>query len=710
MVLVLLVPIGAHAAEGMWLPEQIPAMAGALADDGFTVDPAALALNGAVTGAVVSLGGCTASFVSPDGLLVTNHHCAYRSLQHNSTPERDLLEHGFLAETRKDELFAAPGSYVYVTTGVRDVTNEVMFDIKPKVNDLERQHLVEQRERALIDACEDQPGTRCKVARMFEGTTFALVTQREIQDLRVVYAPSVGIGNFGGEIDNWTWPRQTGDFAFLRAYVGADGFAAAPSPNNVPYHPPKWLSLASEPLEDGDAVMVIGYPGRTSRFETAAELEAAATFGWPESVRYGTALIGLLEARNQVSPAVALANYARIRALANPLKKRAGILAALADGRIEATRREREARISARYTADRKLGRTGDPVQELGATLAERRTTERQELVLGWLGQASPMFGEALALWRMAEERVRPDLEREDGFRDRDFTRFVQARQRAQGIIEPDSDRATLRFLLGEVVALPADQRIVPLDKALAATGRPTDGERIEALLDQLYTTKIADLAVRESWLQASTEQLAATGDPMLVLAGSVAPLLRDVREREERWEGAMLRIRPRYLAALRATAGDAPVYPDANGTLRLTWGRVAAYAPRDAVRFASRTSLHGVLEKATGVAPFAAPVALLEAATHVPEAFVDPTLGTVAVDFVSTCDTTGGNSGSPTLDAQGRLTGLAFDGNLEGIASDHGYDARETRAIHVDAAYIRWVMAEVDHADALLTEMTGAR
>jgi len=285
--LVLLAP-AALAAEGMWLPEQIPGLADRLAADGITVDPAELAdLDGDVTGAVVSLGGCTASFVSPDGLLVTNHHCVQRSVQHNSTPERDLLKNGFLAKTRAEELPSVPGTYVYVTTGTRDVTSEVLAGLKPKVKDLERQQLVEQRERALVDACELQPGTRCKVVRIWEGTTFLLVTQRELQDVRLVYAPPVGVGNFGGEVDNWTWPRHTGDFAFLRAYVGANGFAAAPAPDNVPFHPPHWLEVATEPLEDGDAVMVLGYPGRTFRFETADELAAAATFAWPEGVRWG---------------------------------------------------------------------------------------------------------------------------------------------------------------------------------------------------------------------------------------------------------------------------------------------------------------------------------------------------------------------------------------------------------------------------------------
>lgn len=705
MVLVLLAALAANAAEGMWLPEQLVGLGAQLGAEGITVDAADLAeLQGDLTGAVVSLGGCTASFVSRDGLLVTNHHCVARTIQHNSTPERDLLVGGFLAAERKDELPSAPGTYVYVTTGLRDVTAEITAALKPRLRDDERQRIVELRERAAVAACESQPGNRCTVARMFGGSRFALVTQREIQDVRLVYAPPVGIGNFGGEVDNWVWPRHTGDFAFLRAYVGADGFAAPPSPNNVPFHPLRVLTVSTAPVADGDPVMVLGYPGRTSRFETAAELVALSAFWFPESVRYAQSLIALLQERSADGPEVALANYARIRALANPMKKRAGILDSLEDGRVLAERRDREARITRSLYA--KSRRPDDPVADLAALVALRRKTERHDLVLAWLPSASPMLGEAIALVQMAEDRVRPDIEREEGFRERDQARFAQARQRAQGILEPGSDRATLRFLLSEAVALPPAQRIAALDAALAATGRPTDGERVDALLDQLYTTKIADLELRRSWTTASRAELVATDDPMVGLAAALVPELREQREREEAHEGARLRLVPKYVASLRATTGDAPVYPDANGTLRFTWGRVSALSPRDAVRLASRTSLHGVLEKASGVAPFAAPEALLAAATRVPESYVDPVLGTVPVDFASTCDITGGNSGSPTLDAEGRLVGLAFDSNLEGVAAEQGYDATVTRAIHVDAAYIRWVMDEVDQADVLLAEM----
>src|SRR6185436_7544566 len=220
-------------------------------------------LTGDPMGAVVSLGGCTASFVSPEGLIVTNHHCAFGSIQHNSTSERDLITNGFLARTRAEELPAAPGTRVWVTTKIEDVSARVNAGINAKTNDVERAKTLDRREKELVAECESgaagfSPPKRCQVSSFFEGSQFLRLTQSEISDVRLVYAPARMIGEFGGEVDNFEWPRHTGDFAFYRAYV--DG---------KPYRPKHWLKIAAQGVSDGDAVIVAGYPGRTFRYKTA---------------------------------------------------------------------------------------------------------------------------------------------------------------------------------------------------------------------------------------------------------------------------------------------------------------------------------------------------------------------------------------------------------------------------------------------------------
>ncbi|MEZ4235670.1 MAG: S46 family peptidase [Myxococcota bacterium] len=692
----------AAAGEGMWLPEDLAQRAAELRTDGFAVDPAALALDGDVTGAVVSLGGCSGSFVSPDGLVVTNHHCVVRMLQQNSTAERNLVKAGFAAASRAEEIDAGPGTFVYVTTGVRDVTDAVVGKLGKRLSDAERGRAVQHRIRSLIDTCEQAPHVRCAVSTLEVGARYQLVTRRELPDVRIVYAPPEGVGNFGGEVDNWRWPRHTGDFAFLRVWAGPDNAPAERADGNVPYHPDHWLSLADGHRAEGDPVMVIGYPGRTERWDSSAELAADADFRLPRNVALAHDFIALLQAQGADDPARALANYGRIRRLANGMKKQEGVIAGLADGRVAASRQQREAAAVAALKR-----RQEDPFAAIAALVAEHRRTEERDLLLGWLDRASPLMAEARDLREMATERARPDLDRRDGFRERDRSRFAMARQRAQASIDVPSDRATLRDWLVRTQALPADQRIAPVDAALAATGA-AEGARIDALLDQLYAgTHLQELSARQALLDATPAELDARHDPLLDLARALAPLYDALQERGDAWSGAMIRLRPPYVAALRATGG-APPTPDANGTLRVTWGHLEGYRPADAVVYEPRTTLSGMVAKATGERPFDAPAALL-ATGPLPDR-VDPVLDDVPVDFLSTVDITGGNSGSPTLDRDGKLSGLVFDGVYEGVSSDLALDPAVTRAVHVDLDYLRYVLEADPRADALLTELGAGR
>src|SRR5688572_275744 len=223
----------APADEGMWRPGQLTGMKSNLGFDARHLSD----LDGHPMNAVISLGGCTASFVSQDGLVITNHHCAFGSIQHNSTPERNLLQDGFLARKRSDELPAAPGSRVMVTVEVTDVTAQLLKDLPPGSKGRERYQVLEDRKKELVAACEKDPGHRCRVAAYHGGLEYEVIKQMEIRDVRLVHAPAGSIGKYGGDVDNWMWPRHTGDYAFYRAYVGKDGRPADRSPDNVPYHP-----------------------------------------------------------------------------------------------------------------------------------------------------------------------------------------------------------------------------------------------------------------------------------------------------------------------------------------------------------------------------------------------------------------------------------------------------------------------------------------
>jgi hypothetical protein len=265
-------PAAAAAEEGMWLPRQTPQLADMLKAKGLAVDPATLAsLQKAPMNAIASLGGCSAAFLSPQGLVATNHHCVYGSIQYNSKPGQDYLTDGFLAAALTDELPAAPGTRIYVIEDLRDVTAAMNKGVTSKLTGLQRWDRLEANRKALISACEKQPSRRCDVRAYYGGATYFLQQQLEIKDVRLVYAPAGGIGNFGGETDNWMWPRHTGDFGFYRAYVAPNGASAPFAAENVPYKPKSWLKVASEGVKENDFVMVAGFPGTTSRLVTAAE-------------------------------------------------------------------------------------------------------------------------------------------------------------------------------------------------------------------------------------------------------------------------------------------------------------------------------------------------------------------------------------------------------------------------------------------------------
>jgi len=686
------------ADEGMWLPQQIPQIAGDLRKSGIKIDPNRLAdLTGDPMGAVIALGGCTASFVSPDGLAVTNHHCAYNSIRVNSTPQRDLLKNGFLAKSFDEELPAAPGSRISVTTKIEDVTDKVIGNLSPKLDDRGRDIEIGRREKELTAECEKPGGVRCRVASMFEGSQYLRFTSMEIRDVRLAYAPAEGIGNFGGETDNWMWPRHTGDFAFYRAYVGKDGKPAEYSKDNVPFKPAHWLKVSTARLAPGDFVMVAGYPGRTFRFHTEQEVTNSRDVTLPTSIRYATELSRILNEVGKDNRAIQIKNASRLRGLDNSLKNNTGALETLTHGAIVAQRHQREADLAKWISSHPQYAGVMESLRKINE---EEVAMQQRDSLLFWIYRSSPMLTQARQVYRNAIERTKKDIDRAGGFQDRDQATLMQAATRAQSEFEPASDRAGLRFFLLESQKLPANQRIAAVDQALAKAGS------VDAFLDSLYAnTTIADLNQRKAMYGETTKQLDARNDAMLGFAAKLIPLTEANEERSEQIAGALSRVRPQYLAALRDMNGG-KLYSDANLTLRITYGHVAGYSPRDAVMYAPQTTVAGVLQKNSGKDEFDSPPALLDAIRAKKFGpYADPRLGEVPVDYLSDVDTTGGNSGSPTLNANGELCGLLFDGTYESLGSDYLFEPI-TRSIHVDSTYMLWVMDAVDHAQNLLKEM----
>jgi hypothetical protein len=703
----------AHADEGMWQPSQMPQLAAQLKARGLQMDPAALSnLAGKPLDAVISLGGCTASFVSPQGLVVTNHHCGYGAIQYNSTPERDLLANGFVARDFADELPSDPNARVYVTQDISDVTARINEGLAADMDGKARFDAIDARSKALVAECEQPGGLRCNVYNFNGGLQFSLIRQLEIRDVRLVYAPPEAIGKFGGDVDNFEWPRHTGDWSFLRAYVGKDGKPAAYSKDNVPYQPKSWLKVSQEPLHAGDYVMVTGYPGSTSRYRLADEVEDAIQWRYPTSVQYFKDYLGTIERTTAGDKAAELKYASTVAGINNALKLYQGQLDGFAKMQDPVgMKRAQEAALKAWLG---KRGAEGAAQTRALATLEreladDNKTREREQ----WFGSAvgGGLTGTAVRLYRNAIEQARPDAERESGYQDRDAPRIEGGLRALDKRYDARVDKALLALRLQRYASLvPADQRVPELDAWLGIGAGDKEIAGLDAKLDALYAgSELGNVDARLKWLKADKAAIEASTDPALQFAVRVMPALLRFEQDDKARSGRISALRPQYMQAMidfNQSQGK-PVYPDANSSLRITFGTVRGYSPRDGVQMQPFTTLAGIVAKTTGEDPFISPKAELDAiAQGKGKQYRMDGLDDVPVNFLSDVDTTGGNSGSPTLNAKGELVGLLFDGNYESLSADWIFNPELTRSIHVDARYMRWTMDEVDHAERLLEEM----
>lgn len=698
----------AHAVEGMWQPAQLPSIAAMLKQHGLKLDPKQLAdLTAYPLGAVVSLGGCTASFVSPEGLVVSNHHCVYGALQLNSTPENNLIDKGFLAKTKAEELSAGPSSRIFVTEEIRDVTKDINAKLSDGMDGAARHKAIEQAIKQQVKDCESD-GYRCDVYSFHGGYSYQLIKQLEIKDVRLVYAPPQSIGKFGGDVDNWMWPRHTGDFGYYRAYVSKDGKSAAFSKDNVPYQPKHVLKVNAKGLEAGDYVMVTGYPGRTNRYRLASEVQNAIDYTYPTQIGIYQDTLNIINTAGKADPKVAVKYASMVAGLNNYLKNFGGQLEGLRRADAVAVKRAQEAQLEAwlkKQGGAENLALAADIGKLRAAVDAERNNRERN-LALG-LVERSSLFGTAVRLVHLAKERPKADLERDAGYQERDWVRIEGGLKQLDRRYDPGVDQQLMTYGLERYVALPQAQRLPALDAWLGGAKTP---EAIKSKVAALYAgSQLGNVDTRMKWFAADSKTIHASDDSMLKLADAVQPELQKIADDQDARAGEMSKLRPRYMQAMIAwkESQGLPVYPDANSSLRVTFGNVQGVAPRDGVSYAPFTTVAGIAEKATGIEPFDAPKAELDAIkAKAFDGFASPKLGTLPVDFLADLDITGGNSGSPALDANGQLVGLAFDGNWESVSGDWLFDPQLNRSIQVDVRYMLWVMHHLDHADNLLKEM----
>jgi hypothetical protein len=709
--LAILTSFAAQADEGMWMPQQLPQVAKQLKAAGLKLDPATLTkLTEFPAGAIVSLGGCSASFVSPEGLVITNHHCVYNSVAINSTPQRDLLADGFLAKTMAEELPAAPGSRIFVTEEVTNVSNRVITPDVAKLTGKARVDAIEKNQKALVAECEKEPGYRCTVPSFYGGLEFYRIKQLEIRDVRLVHAPPSGVGKFGGDTDNWMWPRHTGDYGFYRGYVSRDGKSAEFSKDNVPYKPKHFLKIAKEGVKEGDFIMAMGYPGRTNRHRLPSEV--AFTFDWnyPAFVKASGETLAVIERETKNDPAAKLKYAGQVASVNNYYKNRKGMIASYEGSDILARKTAEHNALKAWVNANpQRKAEFGADIEAVEKLIAERDANTKREFFLSY---STPRFlNSARTLYRLANERAKPNAERKSGYQERDLPRLTASITGQDRTYDEKVDKALVLNFLKQYSAQPANEHNAAFDAALGI--KPGMGEaELKAALDKLYAgSQLANKDFRAQWLNKSPADFQASNDAFIKAAVALYDADRKDEAAEEELGGNIQKAYASYMKAKIAymsSRGQA-VYPDANSTLRVTFGNVKgrAYGADGTGSWTAFTTVKGVVAKHTGEGEFNAPEKQLAAIRGKDFGkYTDAKLKTVPVDYLATLDITGGNSGSAALNSKAELIGLAFDGTLDSIISDWDFNKEATRDIQVDIRYILWNMEKVDHADNLLKEM----
>lgn len=658
--------------------------------------------------ALVRVGGCTGSFVSSEGLIITNHHCAFGAVAAASSVSNDYITDGFLAETRADEI-PAKGLTVRITIGFEDVSERVLAGLSDDLDPVRRTDAIRRNIKRIEDESKGaQPELLHEVSEMFVGRSYVLFHYQTINDIRMVYVPPRSVGEFGGESDNWVWPRHTGDFAFLRAYVGPDGRPAAYSPDNKPFIPQNHLRVNPTGVAEEDFVFILGYPGRTFRHYPASYLEYQRDQLLPITSETYDWLIDAIDRLGAADPEAKIRLASRQKSLANVTKNYKGKIQGLRRVDIIGEKRRQEVELGQLTMPGAAFAHRSGVIKSLDSLYSLLSQDAPLKLWLNNLQQNSATFSMAMAraearrLWGKGSEPG------SDSIRNLLVANVLKQNERFRAGYEPQLDTAFLRFMMRAPARWGAQHRTDAVESFWKRNrlfeqsdvvvglwygkGLPFDAQKIAA---QFKSNPEKALNAKGS--------LDALADLMLVEAQRLS-------NREKAINAQLSVLLPQYLELKLALVGEDFV-PDANATLRLTYGHVRRYQPADGEVQTPFTHLAGMQSKArsaVGDPDLEADYALFGPLHERMQS--DRSADSIPVAFLYNLDTTGGNSGSPVMNAKGELVGVNFDRAFTATINDFAWNEQYSRSIGVDIRFVLWMLDEVAGASHLIKEMGVSR
>ena len=703
---VALFTFGAQADEGMWLLQLLKQQNAIemMKKQGLKLEADALYNPGGVSlkDAVGIFGrGCTGEIISPEGLILTNHHCGYGAIQQHSSVEHDYLTNGFWAMKRSEEL-PTPGLQFRFVHRIVDVTELVNTKVKAgettETDAMTAPFLKKLADEELEKSdLKGKPGIVAQALPFYAGNKFYLIYYKVYSDVRMVAAPPSSVGKFGGETDNWMWPRHTGDFSMFRIYADKNGEPADYSPENQPLKTPKFLPISLKGVEEGDYAMVMGFPGSTSRYLTQSEVKNRMETENQAMIDMRTLYLDVLRKHMQASDKVRIQYASKFAGSSNYWKNSIGMNKAIIDNDVLGDK----AQIEKRYAEWAK----GKPeyegvVEKIDAIMAQEYETLKQAnyLVEGLLRTTtlySPSAGTQLM----------------EGLQEKDNAKIEEGKKR----LEKEFERIHNKDYDHEVERAVAKAMLPAMPKYISAEMLPAFYQLIEkkykgnfdAYVDFWFDRSI--LASRENldkFLKKPSLKVLES-DPAILFYQDISPILGKVRAQLGDFNKELALLHKAYIRGLGEMKQPVPSYPDANFTMRLTYGNVKSYNPKDGVHYKYFTTTDGILEKENPEDPeFVVPAKLKELIQKREFGRYAMKDGTMPVCFLTTNDITGGNSGSPVINGEGQLIGSAFDGNWESLSGDINFDNNLQRCIVVDIRYVLFILEKLGGCQHLIQEM----